>query len=84
MKSIDTRRALGLILMGSGLLLAAIYLSGQLNRSGVPTPQPNYGPLVPTPIGKAPPTAPPLQASPTSTATSVSYTHLTLPTTILV
>jgi hypothetical protein len=72
MKSIDTRRALGLILMGIGLLLAAIYLSGQLNRSAVPTPQPNYGPLVPTSIGKAPPTRPVLQSSATSTATSTA------------
>ena len=57
MKSIDTRRALGLILMGTGLLVAAFCLSGQLNRSaqGAPTPQPNYGPLVPTSIGQTPP-----------------------------
>ncbi len=55
MKSIDTRRALGLILMGIGLLVAAFCLSGQLDRSaqGAPTPRPNYGPLVPTSIGKA-------------------------------
>jgi hypothetical protein len=58
MKSIDTRRALGLILMGSGLLLATIYLSGQLDRSSAQVLPPYYGPLVPTPIGKAPPSAP--------------------------
>src|SRR5512139_571688 len=56
MKSIDARRMLGLILMGIGLLFAAFCLSGQLNGSaqGAPTPQPDYGPLVPTPNGKPP------------------------------
>ena len=70
MKLMDTRRALGLILMGIGLLVAAFCLSGQLNRSaqGVPTPQPNYGPLVPTPIGKAPPDRSTLPGAPTPTA----------------
>ncbi len=73
MNSIDTRRLLGLILMGIGLLLSAIYLSGQLNPSGVPTPQPNYGPLVPTAIGKTPPSVPIAQVTftPTATATVV-------------
>jgi hypothetical protein len=55
MKSIDMRRLLGLILLGGGLLLAMIYLSGRLNRAVAPTPQPNYGPLVPTSIRAAPP-----------------------------
>jgi hypothetical protein len=67
MKSIDTRRALGLILMGIGLLLAAIYLAGQLNRSAVPTPQPNYGPLIPTSIGTAPRSASTVRADPATT-----------------
>jgi hypothetical protein len=60
MKSIDTRRALGLILVGTGLLFAIIYLAGQLNRSAsnVPIAPTNFGPLVPTPIGKAPPLVP--------------------------
>ncbi len=58
MKSINLRRLLGLILMGIGLLFGAIYLSGQLNPAArsVSTPQPNYGPLVPTSIGKVPST----------------------------
>ncbi len=73
MKSIDTRRLLGLILMGIGLLLAAIYLADQLNPSGVPTPQPNYGPLVPTAIGKTPTGASIARVTitPTATATAV-------------
>ncbi len=56
MKSINLRRLLGLILMGIGLLFGAIYASGQLNTAArsVSTPQPNYGPLVPTSIVKAP------------------------------
>ena len=60
MKSIDARRALGLILLGVGLLLAAIYLAGRLNRSAqsASAPQPNYGPLVPTSIGAALPAVP--------------------------
>jgi hypothetical protein len=33
MKSLDARRWLGLIMMGCGLLLAAIYLAGQLSQS---------------------------------------------------
>jgi hypothetical protein len=72
MKSIDTRRALGLILLGSGLLLAAIYLSGQLNRSaqGVPAQPSNFGPLVPTAIGKAAPTVPANLIHAASTATA--------------
>jgi hypothetical protein len=55
MRSIDTRRALGLILMGAGLLVAVFCVSGQLNRSvqGAPTPQSNSGPLVPTRISRA-------------------------------
>ncbi len=79
MKSVDTRRALGLILMGIGLLFAAFFLSGQLNRSGTgaPTPQPNYGPLVPTSIGKAPLDRAVLYAAPTSTAAPPS--PLTMP-----
>jgi hypothetical protein len=74
MKSIDTRRALGLILMGIGVLVAAFYLSGQLNRSaaGAPTPQPNYGPLVPTSIGQAAPGRSTPPGAPTPTAASPS------------
>ena len=77
MKSIDTRRTLGLILMASGLLLAAIYLSGQINRSAPPTPQPNYGPLVPTSIGKAPPTTPADRSTTIFTATSTAMVEPT-------
>jgi hypothetical protein len=72
MKAIDARRWLGAILIGGGLLLVAIYLAGQLNRSAVPTPQPYLGPLVPTAIGKPPLTATLRRASPTRTATATA------------
>ena len=74
MKSIDARRAPGLILLGIGLLLGAVFLSGQLNRSAqsAPTPQPNYGPLVPTPLGKVSPdrSTPPGVSTPTAVPSS--------------
>ncbi len=54
MRTIGVRHILGLILMGLGLILAAIYF-GQLNRSA-PPPQRYYGPLVPTSIGQTAPT----------------------------
>src|SRR5512143_1331127 len=71
MKSIDTRRALGLILMGVGLLFAAIYLVGQLNIStgSMPPLQLYYGQLVPTLTGKALPTASANRSSTASSAT---------------
>ena len=74
MKSIDTRRALGLILMGTGLLVAAFCLLGRLNRSaqGAPTPQPNHGPLVPTSIGQARPDRSTLPGASTPAAASSS------------
>lgn len=65
-------------MIGGSLLLVAIYLSGQLDRSAprASTPQPNYGPLVPTSIGTAPPTATRLRSGSTATSTAmIESTH---------
>ncbi len=60
--------------MGVGLMFAAIYLAGQLERStgSGPTPQPNYGPLVPTSIGRALSTAPANRTNTASSATAAT------------
>lgn len=78
MKSIEARRFLGLILIGCSLLLAAIYLSGQFNQSVAPPPaRSNYGPLVPTMIGKALSTVTLVPIDPTRTATATATIELT-------
>lgn len=81
MKAIDIRRALGLIMLGSGLLLAAIYFSGQFNQllPGAPATQIYYGPLVPTVIGQTSFSTPSDQSNALSLASStivVESTHM--------
>jgi hypothetical protein len=52
MQTFSVRRVLGLLLIGSGLLVVIYF--GQIKRSTPPTPR-YYGPLVPTSIGQTAP-----------------------------